>query len=202
MVVGDHRIHTDRQKVSLSELNAVAVEDRRKQCVDVPVQPFPHPLACRRIGSLEPVERLGQMLDNGRRLEVDSTVVDQHRDLAPAGKRQKLRCLVHPLLEADIAEREWRTRQAQRQRHLVGRQRMRTSVEREALHRTAPNRNFKALDSIFPDLLPADAARAHAHHPTGNAPLMLSASDGQHSCHRSGMLAAKLSFRIKRSLRA
>jgi hypothetical protein len=32
--------------------------------------------------------------------------------------------------------------------------------------------------------------------------LMLSASDGQHSCHRSGMLAAKLSFRIKRSLRA
>src|ERR1700722_4942023 len=149
MVVGDDRIRADRQKVSLSELNAVAVEDRRKQRVDVPVQPFPHQLACRRIRSLESAERLGQMLDNGRRLEVDSTVVDQHRDLTPARERQKFRRLVHPPLEADITERKWRARQAQHQRHLVGRQRMRTSVEREALHRSALNRNFRALDSIF-----------------------------------------------------
>src|SRR5258705_9378910 len=73
------------------------------------------------------------MLDDGCRLEIDALTVDQNRDLSPAGKRQKLRRLVHPFLKAHIAEREWLARQPQHQGHLVRRKRMRATAEREAL---------------------------------------------------------------------
>jgi ABC-type transport system involved in cytochrome bd biosynthesis fused ATPase/permease subunit len=57
-----------------------------KQGIDIPVQPFSDGLARRNIGSLEPAERLCQMLDDGRRLQVDASAIDENRDLTPAGK--------------------------------------------------------------------------------------------------------------------
>jgi hypothetical protein len=44
------------------------------------------------------------MLDDRRRLEVNALAVEQDRDLTPSGKRQKLRRLVHFLLEAHVPE--------------------------------------------------------------------------------------------------
>src|SRR6266404_1441246 len=134
MIFGDHRIDVDWQQVSLTELNGVAIEDRWKQHVDVPVQPLAHGLARRRIGPPKPIECLGQMLNDGRRLKVGSTVVDQNRHLAPARQRQEFGRLVHILLVAYVAKRKRCAGQAQHQCYLVGRKRMRTAIEREAIH--------------------------------------------------------------------
>jgi hypothetical protein len=81
MVIGDRRLNADWKKFLLTEVNTVAIEDRWKQDIDAPVQPLPHSLARRGIGALELVQRLGQMLDDGCRLEVDAFVVDENRDL-------------------------------------------------------------------------------------------------------------------------
>src|SRR4051812_9312294 len=77
------------------------------------------------------------MLDDRRRLQVDALAVEQNRHLPPTRKRQEFRCPVHTLLETHIAKREWFTRKAQHQRHLVGRKRMRAAVKHEARHRWA-----------------------------------------------------------------
>jgi hypothetical protein len=51
-------------------------------------------------------ERLRQMLDDGCRLNTDASVIDQDRNLPPAGQRLKLWRLVGTLLKADVPERE------------------------------------------------------------------------------------------------
>src|SRR5690349_21276307 len=101
-------------------MDAVAIEDRRKQGVDFPMQPFTHPLARPGIAPLEPAQYLSQMLDDRRCLKMDPAVVEQDRNLPPTRQRQKLRRLVHALLEADVAKREWLVRHVQHERHLVG----------------------------------------------------------------------------------
>src|SRR4029077_8908370 len=63
IVVGDRRLDADGKKFIAAELDAVAVEDRWKQRVDVPVQPLAHALARRGMGSLEAAERPGTVLD-------------------------------------------------------------------------------------------------------------------------------------------
>jgi hypothetical protein len=133
MVLGNRRLDMNWQEPSLAELNAIAIPDRRKQRIDVPVQPLANGLAGSRIGALEPAERLGQMLDDGCRLQVNAFAVDQNRDLPPTGKRLKFRRLVHPPLEAHITKGERLARQVQHQRDFVRRERMRAAIEREAL---------------------------------------------------------------------
>src|SRR4051812_10684240 len=91
------------------------------------------------------------MLDDGCRLQVNASVVDQNRDLPPAGKRLKFRRLVHPLLEAHIAKGERLTRRVQHQRYFIRRERMRTAIERETL-------GHDGLPSLFSQP-PADACR-------------------------------------------
>ena len=68
------------------------------------------------------------MFDNRRRLDMDAVAVEQHRHVAPAGKRQEFGRPVHSLLEAHIAERERRARQAQHERNFVGRERVRAAI--------------------------------------------------------------------------
>src|SRR5438270_7585778 len=106
MIVGDGRLDANRQQLSLAELNAIAIPDWREQSVHIPVHPFPHRLPRRRIGPFEAPERLGQMLDYGRGLDINALTVEENRHLPPARQRPELRRLVHPLLEADVAERE------------------------------------------------------------------------------------------------
>jgi hypothetical protein len=90
-MTADRSLPVDRrEKPLLTELNAVAVETRRKQNIDVPMQPFPDDLACRRICTLKSAKRLGQMLDDGGRLEVDTAAVEQNRNLPPGGKAPKI----------------------------------------------------------------------------------------------------------------
>src|ERR1044072_5911165 len=98
MIVGNHRIDIDREQFSLTKLDAIAIPDRWKQDIDAPVQPLPHGLARGRIGPLRSAERLGQVLNNGRRLEMHALAVNENRNLAPTGQRQKLWRLVHSLL--------------------------------------------------------------------------------------------------------
>src|SRR5260370_41940456 len=102
MVIGDRRLDADRQQFSLAQLNAVAVPYRWKQDIDFPVQPFTHGLARRGGVALKSSERLRQMLDDGCRLDTDSPVIDQDRNLPPAGERLKRCRLVRAFLEAHV----------------------------------------------------------------------------------------------------
>src|SRR4051812_18571632 len=125
MIVGNRWIDINWQQFSSTKLDAVAIEDRWKQDIDVPVQPLPHSLAGCRSSSLKSAQCFGQMLDDGCRLQMDAFALDENGNLTPARERQKLRCLVHSLLKAHVAEREWLTRQAQHQSDLVCWKRMR-----------------------------------------------------------------------------
>ena len=64
--------------------------------IDAPVQPLPHRLARRRITALEAPQRLGQMLDDGGRLDHGAIAIDQDRDLSPAGKPRNSGVLCMP----------------------------------------------------------------------------------------------------------
>src|SRR5256885_300458 len=122
MVVGYRRLDADRQQVALAQLNAIAVEYRWKQDIDFPVEPFAHELARRGGDALKSSERLRQVLDDGCRLNTDAAVIDQNRNLPPAGQRLKLRGLVGTFLEAHVPERERLARHMQHESHFIGRE--------------------------------------------------------------------------------
>src|SRR4051794_2978591 len=84
MIIGNDWIDANRQELLLTELNAIAVPDRWKESVKIPAEPFPHRLADGCIVTLELPEHFGQMLDYGRRLEMDVAAVDQNGYLAPS----------------------------------------------------------------------------------------------------------------------
>ena len=96
MVVGNRRLYVDGQQFPLTKLNPVAAEDRRKQRINVPIQPFPHGLARRLVGTLESAEHLSQMLNNGRRLQVHVHAVEQNRNLTPAERAKNSAVLCIP----------------------------------------------------------------------------------------------------------
>ena len=69
-----------------------------------------------------------QVLNYGRRLNEHAISFKENWHLAPAREPQKLGGLVHPFLEAHVAERKWLSRKTQHERDLVGREGVRAAI--------------------------------------------------------------------------
>jgi len=86
VIVCYRRLDVDREKFSLTELNAVTIPDRWEQSIDVPVEPFSHGLPCGRIGALKSAEdhySQGVALMNLGRWDEAREHLDRARKAAP-----------------------------------------------------------------------------------------------------------------------
>jgi hypothetical protein len=104
MIISNSWLDADGQQLLPAKLNAIAVEDRRKQDVDLPVQPFADELAGGCLVALELSKRIGQMFYDGRRLQSGVSIIEQNRNLPLARQRTKLRRLMNAFLKAHVSE--------------------------------------------------------------------------------------------------